>query len=104
VTAIGGSCRAGRRHADLLAGLILLAAACPAPALARDTSITIPATTLDVALTTLARQAGVEIISTEPALRGVRTRGVQGAMPVKAALDRLLDGTGYRAVPIAGGG
>ncbi|MBN8808935.1 MAG: TonB-dependent receptor [Sphingomonas sp.] len=103
--AVGGSCRAGRRRrADAVALTILLAAAWPAPAFARDPIIALPATTLDIALTTLARQAGVEIISTEPGLRSVRTRGVQGALPVRAALDRLLDGTGYRAVSLAGGG
>ncbi len=81
----------------MLAGL-------PLAAQARDLAVSIPAATLDVALTTLAREAGVEIVSTEPGLRAVRTRAIQGRMPVKAALDRLLDGTGYRATAIPGGG
>lgn len=105
MTGIGGSCRAGRRlRAEALGLLILLATFVPAPAVARDTPIAIPAATLDAALTLLARAANVEIISTEPGLRLIRTRGVQGSMPVRRALDRLLDGTGYRAITLAGGG
>jgi outer membrane receptor protein involved in Fe transport len=75
----------------------------PATALARDAAISIPPTTLDVALMTLAREAGVEITSTEPGLRSVRTGPVQGSMPVRKALDRLLADTCYRAIAVAGG-
>lgn len=82
----------------------MLAAAVPTPAVSRDAAITIPATTLDAALTILARQAGVEIISIETGLRSVRTRAVAGPMPVRRAIDRLLDGTGYRALALADGG
>lgn len=84
--------------------MIGAAAVSPTPAIARDAAVNLPATTLDAALTMLARAGGVEIISTEPALRSVRTRAVQGNMSVRVALDRLLDGTGYHAVAIAGGG
>lgn len=52
---------------------------------------------------TLAREAGVEIISTEPGLRSVETRAISGTMSPRQALSRLLEGTGYRAQPIAGG-
>nr|WP_294042516.1 TonB-dependent receptor [Sphingomonas sp.] len=76
----------------------------PHPAIARDAIISIPATTLDVALVTLARETNVEIVSTEPALRQVRTRGVSGTMPVRKALALLLDGTGFRAISMPGGG
>lgn len=61
-------------------------------------AISIPATTLDVALLTLAREARIEIISMEPALRSIHTRPVHGTMSPRAALDRLLEGTGYRAL------
>ena len=83
--------------------LSALAACLPAAAIARDASISIPPTTLDIALTTLAREAGVEITSIEPGLRLVRTGPVQGHMPVRQALDRLLADTGYRAIAVAGG-
>lgn len=52
---------------------------------------------------TLAREAGVEITSTEAGLRSVRTGPILGRMPVREALDRLLADTGYRAITVAGG-
>lgn len=76
----------------------------PNAALARDPTIAIPATTLDIALTTLGRETDTEIISTEPGLRAIATPPVRGAMSVRRALDRLLSGTGFRAVAVAGGG
>ena len=79
--------------------------ACLSPsALARDVRIAIPATTLDAALIALARDTNVEIISIEPALRTVRTQRLDGAMSVRKALARLLDGTGFRAIALSGGG
>ena len=92
-----------RLRPGLAIALIVLTVCLPSAAFARDSTISIPATTLDIALTTLAREAGLEITSTEPGLRSVRTRPVQGPMPVRQALDRLLDGTGYRAIATAGG-
>ena len=62
--------------------------------------VSIPATTLDAALTALARQSGADIISTESGLRATRVKSVEGQMPIGAALDRLLAGTGYRAIAI----
>ncbi|MGN6819853.1 MAG: TonB-dependent receptor domain-containing protein [Sphingomonas sp.] len=72
-------------------------------AYARDAAVSIPAATLDIALTTLARETGVEIISTEPGLRSVRTPALNGRMPVREALDRLLRATGYEARAAGGG-
>ncbi|WP_254602948.1 TonB-dependent receptor [Sphingomonas bacterium] len=80
----------------VLATVVFATAAPAAPA----AHIAIPATTLDVALTTLARQSGQDIISTESALRAVRTRALSGDVPVAAALARLLGGSGYHAVAI----
>jgi len=51
----------------------------------------------------LAREAGVEITSTEPGLRSIRTEPVLGRMSVRKALDRLLGDTAYRAIAITGG-
>jgi outer membrane receptor protein involved in Fe transport len=72
----------------------------PATARAADPAISISATTLDVALTSLARQTGTDIISTEPGLSRVRIKPMHGRMPVRAALDHLLEGSGYRAVAV----
>jgi len=74
--------------------------AAPTMARAADAPISITATTLDVALTALARQTGSDIISTEPGLARIRVRPIRGRMSVRAALDQLLEGSGYRAVAV----
>ena len=78
----------------------LLLACVPAALQAADIKVSISATTLDIALTALARQSGADIISTEPGLRQIPVKRLDGRMPVRTALDRLLAGTGYRAVAI----
>lgn len=78
--------------------MLLLAA--PAMARAAEPSISIDATTLDVALTSLARQSGADIVSTEPGLSRVRVKPVRGRMPVRVALEHLLAGSDYRAVAV----
>ena len=89
------------RTATALRFALLVATLVAAPAFAAPAiRIAIPATTLDIALTTLARQSGQDIISTEPTLRNVRTRALSGAVPVATALVRLLNGSGYHAVAI----
>lgn len=57
--------------------------------------IDIPASDLVTALDKLAKQSGAQFIYRADQLRGVRTRGVRGNLPSDAALDRLLQGTGY---------
>lgn len=57
--------------------------------------INIPASDLVTALDRLATQSGAQFIYRADQLRGARTRGVQGDLPADAALDRLLEGTGY---------
>ncbi len=71
-----------------------------AAASARDAPVAIPATSLDQALTLLARQTGTDVISTEPGLRAVHVRAVSGHLSIRRALDRLLAGSGYRAVSV----
>ena len=82
----------------LAIGLATLLAT-PATA-APSVRIAIPAATLDVALTLLARESGQDIISTEPALHSVHTRALSASVPVATALVRLLEGSGYHAVAI----
>ncbi|WP_232318386.1 TonB-dependent receptor domain-containing protein [Sphingomonas sp. TDK1] len=80
-----------------------MGAAAP-PALAQRSTITLPPSTLDVAIGQLARLTGVDIVSTDSGLRAVPTSAVRGAGSVEAALRQLLRGTGYRARALRGGG
>lgn len=75
----------------------------PAPATARESAISIPATSLDAALTALARTANAEIVSTEPGLNLIRTPRLSGSMSVRRALAELLKGTGLRAIAVGHG-
>jgi outer membrane receptor protein involved in Fe transport len=50
---------------------------------------------LKAALTTYARQTGVSVIVSGDAVKGVRTKGVQGNLSVDDALTRILSGTGF---------
>lgn len=103
--ASGGSSRHDRKYAFrsvLTRGLcpFLILAVFPVAARADDPRIAIPPEPLNRALTDLARQTGFDIISTEPGLDRVRTTGVTGQMAARDALQRLLKGTGFRAVAI----
>ena len=98
--ASGGLSRLKARPTDKRIIAALLALAVPVAAHAADSPINITATTLDVALTSLARQTGTDIISTEPGLSRIRANPIQGRMSVRAALDRLLEGSGYRALAV----
>jgi outer membrane receptor protein involved in Fe transport len=57
--------------------------------------IDVPSSDLVTALDVLAKQSGAQFIYRADQLRGARTRGVHGTMPADAALDQLLQGTGY---------
>ena len=67
---------------------------------ARGRDLRLPPTTLDDALLTLGRAGGVDISSTEPGLRGIRTRAVGPSRSVADALRQLLSGTGFRAIAV----
>lgn len=92
----------GIAHASLALALVLALPA--APALAQRRSITIPAGTLDQAIGQLARQTGVDIVSTDTGLRTIHTPAVGGVLSVEAALAQLLRGSGYKANRLSGGG
>jgi iron complex outermembrane receptor protein len=98
--ASGGLSRLGNGHRLGSTLAFLLSTALPGTAFAQTPRIAIAAEPLDRALTALAQQSGFDIISTEPGLALVRARGVKGQMAPREALQRLLDGTGYRAVAI----
>lgn len=70
------------------------------PAYAVDTSFSIPALPLDQALVRLGEQARVSIGGTDPRMRSVRSRAVNGRMSLSAALRKMLKGTGFTFVMI----
>ena len=100
---IGGFWRTERRRRRNILPALLLAALTPQAALARDAAVAIPSTTLDAALIALARETGIEIVSTESGLRAIRTPAIEGRMTPARALARLLEGSGYRAIASGGG-
>jgi len=61
------------------------------------TDFNIPNGDLGSALNAYMAQSGVVLIVSGDAVKGIRTRGVKGALPADAALSRLLSGTGFSA-------
>lgn len=97
----GFSRRGPPLRAKFVFGLLVAGAWLPAPASAqRAPAIAIPATTLDAALMILARETHIDLASTDPNLRLVHTRAIRGRMSPREALERLLRGTGYRAIAV----
>ena len=94
-----GLSRCPLTHAKLVAGACALGLAQPVSA----HRVSIAATSLDFAITALARQTGTDIASLEPGLRAVATRALAGDLSVRGALSRLLAGTGYHAVAVPDG-
>ena len=82
-------------RAALLAGASLAVLA--GPALATDFKV--PAGDLKAALNAYAMQAGVQIIVADDAVRGERTRGVNGEYSADAALSRHPVGHGLGHAP-----
>lgn len=74
----------------------------PAAAAPRS-SVDVNAGSLSTALHELAREAGVELIFDAATVRGRRAPAVRGTMTAKAALDRLLLGSGLRARRVRSG-
>lgn len=78
--------------------------ALPAAAQAeRDVTFDIRAQSVQSALARFAEQTGMQILYPYDRVAGLRTAGVQGKMAPRAALDRLLAGTGLQ-INRAGGG
>jgi outer membrane receptor protein involved in Fe transport len=55
----------------------------------------IPASDLETALNAYTLQSGVELVVSSEAIRGVHTKGANGAFSPDAALSRILSGTGF---------
>lgn len=62
--------------------------------------VTIAAGTLDAALLSLARQTGADIATSESGAGMVLVKPISGCLSVSRALDRLMRGSGYRAVAV----
>jgi outer membrane receptor protein involved in Fe transport len=73
-------------------GLICAAAS---PAEAQTMSFNIPAGRLSGALGMLGAQAGITVGANESGLAAIPSRAIRGRLTVRAALTRLLAGTGY---------
>ena len=86
------------RHPSWLPLAALAIGAMPQSAFSAERAVTIPPSTLDRAIITLARQTGIDIASTEPQIDRVTVKGVTGRMSAHTALDRLLADTPFEAV------
>src|SRR5688500_8719316 len=64
-------------------------------------TVAIGAGSLDAVLARYAAAAGVQIVYDPAWLAGRQSPGISGEMNVQQGFDRLLVGTGYRAVPSA---
>ncbi|HET7591442.1 MAG TPA: TonB-dependent receptor, partial [Rhodanobacteraceae bacterium] len=88
-----------------LAGAFLVLLVCcgaGSPALAGEPEVSfdIPAQPLASALLQFSDQAGAQIASNSVDVSNSYSHGVQGQMPVEAALKRLLEGTGFSFVAL----
>jgi len=90
------------RRAELLLAFPILCLAA-SPAAAADISFNLPAGRLSDTLIALAEQAEITIALADSGLDTIRSRPLQGRMSVRAALSRLLAGTGYRAEFLSAG-
>ena len=91
----GGSGPISVRRAEFLFAVPIVCLAA-SPAAAADKAFHIHAARLSEALISLAEQAGITIAVTDPAVAMLGARSLHGRMSVRAALDRVLAGSGYR--------
>jgi outer membrane receptor protein involved in Fe transport len=73
---------------------VAASAAIAVPAQAQTRSFNVPAQAAATAIPELARQADIQILVSEAAVRGKVAKAVRGQMSVEQALRRLLSGTG----------
>lgn len=81
----------------LTASSAIVCLATATPALAQIRTFNVPAQPAQSAISTLGRQADIQIIAARRDTRGRRANAVQGDMTVEQALVRMLDGTGLAA-------
>lgn len=75
----------------------------PAEALARERRpFDVPATTATAGIRMLSDQADIQVLVASEAVRGRVTQAVRGRLEVRAAIDRLLAGSGLRVLSFDG--
>ena len=79
----------------LLKGLFLCSAAIFAAAPATASDFNVPGGDLKAALHAYIKQAGVPLIVSDDAVKGVRTNGARGDLSPAEALSRILADTGF---------
>src|ERR1700685_4848500 len=67
------------------------------------TNFNSPSGDLATALDAYAAQTGVDLVVSEPALKGIRSAGARGEISADDALARILKGTGFTVRRQAGG-
>jgi len=83
---------------NLIKSCLLLGCAAAAMSVsARAQDFTVPAGDLKRALDTYRAQAGVPLVVSSEAIRGVQTRGANGDLSADGALSHILSGTGFVA-------
>ncbi len=77
--------------------------ACAMPAAAQQRAFDVPAQGAASAISAFARQAGLQVVAPADGLEGVRTQALKGAMDARAALRKLIEGTGLEIVSDSNG-
>jgi TonB-dependent receptor len=72
-------------------------------AAAQQRTFDVPAQGAASAISAFARQAGLQVVAPADGLEGVRTQALKGPMDARAALRKLIDGTGLEIVSDSGG-
>jgi outer membrane receptor protein involved in Fe transport len=87
-------------HTLFAAFFLCLAAACAFAASADDSAraFNLPAGPAETTLPRFSEQAGVPVVFATASAAGVRTNALAATLPPRAALARVLEGTGLRAV------
>jgi outer membrane receptor protein involved in Fe transport len=92
------------RRADLAVAVFLsVTLLTPAAAEAADQRFAIPPAPLATALAMFAAQSGVDVGAAGTGIGSAQSHGVRGSMPAARALDKLLEGTDWRATAVPGG-
>jgi iron complex outermembrane receptor protein len=88
----------------LACGAAVMALTCAAlPAAAQQRAFDVPAQGAASAISAFARQAGLQVVAPADGLEHVRTEALKGSMDARAALRRLIDGTGLEIVSDSNG-
>lgn len=87
----------------LIASAAVVCTVAAQPAQAQTRRFNVPSQEISRAIPELARQAGVQIVAPADGLENVRSRAVRGTMDVRAALRKMLEGTGLVIASDSGG-